>query len=111
GHYIAVILDKSHTMVPEEIHEVIHPYVERIQQGIDPNRAPNASEPGGASPWPGGISPTNPWPSTTPPSQPPASPGPAPWPSQPGSTNNPSGPAPWPSGNHSASQSPPRQSY
>lgn len=109
GHYIAVILDKSHTMVPEEIHVVIHPYVERIQQGIDPNRPPNSSEGGGAIPWPGGTAPTNPWPSTTPPSQPPA--GPAPWPTQPAGQNNPAAPAPWPTGNHSASQSPARQNY
>jgi len=38
GHYIVRILDKTHAIVPPEIHEVIHPYVERIEQRLDPNQ-------------------------------------------------------------------------
>jgi len=36
GEYIVRFLDKSHTVVPPEIHDVIHPYVERIEQRLDP---------------------------------------------------------------------------
>lgn len=37
GEYIVRLLDKTHTVVPPEIHDVIHPYVERIEQRLDPN--------------------------------------------------------------------------
>lgn len=37
GEYIVRFLDKTDTIVPPEVHEVIHPYVERIEQRLDPN--------------------------------------------------------------------------
>ncbi len=37
GEYIVRLLDKTHTVVPPEIHDVIHSYVERIEQQLDPN--------------------------------------------------------------------------
>lgn len=37
GHYIVQILDKTHAVVPPEIHDIIHPYVEKIEQRLDPN--------------------------------------------------------------------------
>ncbi len=37
GEYIVRLLDKTHTVVPPEIHDVIHPYVEKIEQRLDPN--------------------------------------------------------------------------
>ena len=37
GEYIVVALDKTQSVVPPEIHEVIHPYVERIERRLDPN--------------------------------------------------------------------------
>jgi len=42
GNTIVRILDKTHSVVPPEIHEVIHPYVERIEQRLDPNRQPRS---------------------------------------------------------------------
>ena len=30
GYYIAVLLDKSHTLMPEEIHQVLHPFIEQL---------------------------------------------------------------------------------
>ncbi len=42
GHYIVRILDKAHAVVPPEIHDVIHPYVERIEERLDPNRQPQS---------------------------------------------------------------------
>jgi len=44
GRYIVRFLDKTHTVVPAEIHEVIHPYVERIEQQLDPNHRPDTGE-------------------------------------------------------------------
>lgn len=37
GEYIVRALDKTETVVPPEIHEVIHPYVERIEQRLNPD--------------------------------------------------------------------------
>jgi len=37
GEYIVRFLDKADTVVPPEVHDVIHPYVERIEQRLDPN--------------------------------------------------------------------------
>ncbi len=41
GEYIVRALDHSETFVPPEIHEVIHPYVERIEQRLNPNGQSN----------------------------------------------------------------------
>ena len=41
GQSIVRLLDKSHSVVPPEIHEVIHTYVERIEQRLDPNYQPS----------------------------------------------------------------------
>jgi len=38
GRYIVVFLDKTRSVVPPEIHQVIHPYVERIERRLDPNQ-------------------------------------------------------------------------
>ncbi len=37
GEYVVLLLDKSHTVLPPKIHDVIHPYVERIEKGLNPN--------------------------------------------------------------------------
>ncbi|MGI9455509.1 MAG: CvpA family protein [Aeoliella sp.] len=93
GHYIALLLDKTHSFVPDEIHEVIHPYVERIEQGLDPNRPAESpwpsNEQGGEWPQLGGSQ--QPMGTSQPPvTQSPAGNRPAPWPQQ-----N-AGPTPWP---------------
>ena len=94
GEYIVVLLDKTDAVVPPEIHEVIHPYVERIEQRLDPNYQPDLTRgiqamwPQGATPsWPAESSSNPTWPaaepanvapsawsqpSATPPSSPPA---------------------------------------
>ena len=40
GEYIIVLLDKTHTIVPPEVHDVIHPYVERVENRLNPNQQP-----------------------------------------------------------------------
>jgi membrane protein required for colicin V production len=35
GYYIAVLLDKSHTIMPEEVHEVIAPYIHKLDGRLD----------------------------------------------------------------------------
>ena len=42
GEYIVVALDKTQSVVPPEIHQVIHPYVERIEQRLDRSSQPPA---------------------------------------------------------------------
>ena len=59
GEYIVRLLDKTHAIVPPEIHEVIHPYVERIEQRLDPNYQPGPSS-GFPAQWPAQAAPI--WP-------------------------------------------------
>lgn len=82
GEYIVVALDKTQSIVPPEIHEVIHPYVERIEQRLDPNyqnpsgtdvqslwpRSAEATLPDPSSLWGTQSSDNNAQPTTTPPS-------------------------------------------
>lgn len=42
GEYIIRLLDKTHSIVPPEIHDVIHPYVEKIEERLDPNHQPHS---------------------------------------------------------------------
>ena len=30
GHYIAILLDQSHTIMPKEVHDVLHPYLHEV---------------------------------------------------------------------------------
>ncbi len=41
GGYIVRFLDQSHSFVPPEIHGVIEPYVQRIEQRLNPNYVPH----------------------------------------------------------------------
>ena len=59
GEYIVRLLDKTHAIVPPEIHEVIHPYVQRIEQRLDPNYQPAPSS-GFPAQWPAQAAPD--WP-------------------------------------------------
>ncbi|QDU55863.1 CvpA family protein [Aeoliella mucimassa] len=52
GHYIGVILAKSDAVVPPEVQKVIGPYVDRIEQGLDPNQ-PAGSGLNDLGGWPG----------------------------------------------------------
>ena len=37
GYYIGVLLDRSHSVIPEELHEVLHPYLHKIEKTLDPD--------------------------------------------------------------------------
>jgi membrane protein required for colicin V production len=41
GQYIVQFLDKAEAVAPAEIHDVIQPLIQRINQGFDPNYHPN----------------------------------------------------------------------
>jgi len=104
GEYIIVLLDKTNTVVPPEVHDVIHPYVERIEQRLDPQHHPSSGSEFQAL-WPrGDTAPSDPpaWPSQASsdsgwPTKEPADVAPSAWtppeqPTQPGSADLP----PWP---------------
>ncbi len=56
GHYIVVLLDKTDSVVPPEIHEVIGPYIHRIEERLDPNYQPTPGHaPLGQDPFGGGL--------------------------------------------------------
>jgi membrane protein required for colicin V production len=42
GRYIARLLDKSHSVFPPEIHQVVDPYLHKIEQRLNPNYQPHA---------------------------------------------------------------------
>ncbi|MEX2173523.1 MAG: CvpA family protein [Pirellulaceae bacterium] len=35
GYYIAVLLDKAEGVIPGEVHEVLHPYIDRLDQQVE----------------------------------------------------------------------------
>ncbi len=37
GHYIVVLLDKTESAVPPELHDVVSPYLNRIEERLDPD--------------------------------------------------------------------------
>ena len=37
GHYIGVLLTQSHGVMPEEIHEVLHPYLNKLEEKLAPD--------------------------------------------------------------------------
>jgi membrane protein required for colicin V production len=41
GHYMVVLLDRAHPLMPHDIHEVLGPYFHQLQQGLDPNARPD----------------------------------------------------------------------
>lgn len=73
GEYIVVLLDKTDAVVPPEIHDVIHPYVEKINQRLDPDYQPDVAR-GIQALWPQGETPSWPAGSSSNPSWPPAEP-------------------------------------
>jgi membrane protein required for colicin V production len=50
GRYIVALLDKSHSVFPPEVHQVVDPYLERIEQRLNPNFQPHAQNASGT--WP-----------------------------------------------------------
>jgi membrane protein required for colicin V production len=49
GRYIVALLDKSHSVFPPEIHQVIDPYLNKIEQQLNPNFH---AQPGMQTTWP-----------------------------------------------------------
>jgi membrane protein required for colicin V production len=93
GRTIVVLLNKAHDVVPPELNEVIHPYLDKIEERLSGNGPPPAQDL--RSLWPQGEQAPPPsqsaWP---PPSQ-------SPWPQTPGQTawptpNNPAAQPGWP---------------
>jgi len=41
GYYIAQLLAKADTVMPREIHEVLDPYLDRLEHELDPNTPPH----------------------------------------------------------------------
>jgi membrane protein required for colicin V production len=44
GRYIVALLDKSHSVFPPEIHQVVDPYLNRIEERLNPNFQPHGHE-------------------------------------------------------------------
>lgn len=92
GRYIVALLNKTHSVVPPELHEVIDPYLNGIEERLGSQPQPHvqnlqglwpqggAQQPPASTAWP--QQGQNPWPT---------SPGQTPWPSQ-GNSANPSWP-------------------
>jgi membrane protein required for colicin V production len=49
GRYIVALLDKSHSVFPPEIHQIIDPYLNKIEQQLNPGFQP---QPGMQTTWP-----------------------------------------------------------
>jgi membrane protein required for colicin V production len=45
GHYMAVLLDRAHPLIPRDVHQVLHPYFHQLQEGLDPNARPEENCP------------------------------------------------------------------
>ena len=47
GHYMALFLSKAEVIMPKEIHQVVDPYLDKLQDRLDPNEPfqPNPSLP------------------------------------------------------------------
>ena len=58
GHYIVAILDKAHTVLPPEIHQAIDPYLNKIEERLNPNFQPHGSQ-DVRQMWPTGQTPTS----------------------------------------------------
>jgi membrane protein required for colicin V production len=44
GRYIVALLDKAHSVFPPEIHQVVDPYLNKIEQRLNPNHQPHAGD-------------------------------------------------------------------
>ncbi len=40
GHYIAVLLDRADAIMPNELHEVLDPYLNKLERELDPATQP-----------------------------------------------------------------------
>ena len=44
GYYIAVLLQRADAVMPKEIHEVLDPYLKKLEQELDPTRQPSGGQ-------------------------------------------------------------------
>lgn len=44
GRYIVALLDKSHSVFPPEVHQIIDPYLNKVEQRLNPNFQPHGNE-------------------------------------------------------------------
>jgi membrane protein required for colicin V production len=44
GRYIVALLDKSHSVFPPEIHQVVDPYLNKIEERLNPNYQPHGND-------------------------------------------------------------------
>jgi membrane protein required for colicin V production len=58
GRYIVALLDKSHSVFPPEIHQVIDPYLHKIEERLNPNFQSHAGV--GQNVWPAQSAPQTP---------------------------------------------------
>ncbi len=40
GYYIAVLIDRADPIMPKEIHDVLHPYLHKLEERLDPRSPP-----------------------------------------------------------------------
>jgi membrane protein required for colicin V production len=53
GYYIALLLNRADAVMPKELHEVLDPYLNKLERELDPKNKPNPAEPPAAAPSPG----------------------------------------------------------
>ena len=44
GRYIVALLDKAHTVFPPEIHQIIDPYLNKVEERLNPNFQPHGQD-------------------------------------------------------------------
>ncbi|MGE3809829.1 MAG: CvpA family protein, partial [Gemmataceae bacterium] len=50
GHYIAVLLNRADTVMPQELHEVLDPYLQKLERELDPKHEHRDDEDSGPRP-------------------------------------------------------------
>lgn len=45
GHFIAVLLDRAEGVMPRELHDVLSPYLNTLEDGLDPTKQPRRLQP------------------------------------------------------------------
>lgn len=51
GYYIAVLLDQTHQVIPDELHEVLDPYLNKAEEKLDPNSPQNQPQSNPQNPY------------------------------------------------------------
>jgi membrane protein required for colicin V production len=44
GHYIIVLIDKAHSVLPPEVHQTLDPYLNKLEERLNPNFQPHAED-------------------------------------------------------------------